>query len=102
MRIQAARADGSIPSDAAGLTQSGGGVMPLLVIGILLAVLRFAELGPFAKLSWWWVALPFVLVVIWWEVIVPAFHLDKKKEHAEFEAERKKRMDKNRSGRANM
>ena len=75
--------------------------MPLLVIGILLAVLRFAELGPFAKLSWWWVAVPFVLVIIYWEVIVPMFHLDKKKEHAEFEAARKKRMDKNRSGRAN-
>lgn len=75
--------------------------MPLLVIGILLAVLRYAELGPFAKLSWWWVAVPFVLVIIYWEVVVPMFHLDKKKEHAEFEAERKKRMDKNRSGRAN-
>ncbi len=76
--------------------------MPILVIGILLAVLRWAELGPFAKLSWWWVALPFVLVIIWWEVIVPAFALDKKKEHEEFERERKKRMDKNRSGKADM
>ncbi len=75
--------------------------MPLLIIGILLAVLRYAELGPFAKLSWWWVAVPFVLVIIYWEVVVPMFHLDKKKEHVEFEAERKKRMDKNRSGRAN-
>ena len=76
--------------------------MPILVIGILLAGLRWAELGPFAKLSWWWVALPFVLVIIWWEVIVPAFALDKKKEHEEFEKERKRRMDKNRSGKANM
>lgn len=76
--------------------------MPLLVIGILLAILRYAELGPFATLSWWWVALPFVGVIIWWEVIVPIFALDKKKEHEAFEAERKKRMDKNRSGKANM
>ena len=75
--------------------------MPLLVVGIVLAALRFFELGPFATLSWWWVALPFVLVVIWWEVIVPAFHLDKRREHAEFDAERKKRMERNRSGRAN-
>ena len=76
--------------------------MPILVIGILLALLRYIEIGPFAKLSWWWVALPFVLVVIWWEIIVPVFALDKKKEHEEFEKERKKRMDKNRSGRADM
>jgi len=48
------------------------------------------------------VALPFVLVILWWEVIVPAFALDKKKEHEAFELERKKRMDKNRSGKANM
>jgi small Trp-rich protein len=76
--------------------------MYLLIVGILLAVLRFAELGPFAKLSWWWVALPFALVVVWWEIIVPMFALDKKKEHEEFDRERKKRMEKNRSGRANM
>jgi small Trp-rich protein len=74
--------------------------MPVLVIGVLLGVLRFAEVGPFAKLSWWWVALPFVLVVIWWEVVVPTFGLDKKKEHEEFDRERKKRMERNRSGRS--
>jgi small Trp-rich protein len=76
--------------------------MPLLIVGILLAGLRYAELGPFAKLSWWWIGLPFVLVIIWWEVIAPMFALDKKKDHAEFEAERKKRMEKNRSSRANL
>lgn len=73
--------------------------MPVLVIGILLAILRFAELGPFAKLSWWWVALPFILVTIWWEIIVPLFALDKDKEHEEFEREKAKRRDRNRSGR---
>ena len=74
----------------------------MLVIGVLLALLRYLELGPFAKMSWWWVALPFVLVVIWWEVVTPIFGLDKKKEHADFERDRKARMDRNRSGRANM
>ncbi len=76
--------------------------MPVLVIGVLMAILRFAELGPFAKLSWWVVAIPFVLVVVWWEVITPMFGLDKKREHEQFERERKERMDRNRSGRANM
>ena len=76
--------------------------MAFVIVGILLVILKLAELGPFAKLSWWWVALPFVLVIIWWEVIVPMFALDKKKEHEEFERERKKRMDKNRSSRGSL
>lgn len=76
--------------------------MPVLIIGVLLAILRFAELGPFANLSWFWVAVPFVLVIIWWEVITPIFGLDKKREHEDFERERKARMDRNRSGRPNM
>ncbi|MBL8379643.1 MAG: TIGR04438 family Trp-rich protein [Burkholderiales bacterium] len=76
--------------------------MPLLVVGLLLAVLKYAEIGPFAKLSWLWVVLPFVLVVIWWEVVVPLLGLDKKKEHEDFEREKKKRMEANRSGRPKM
>lgn len=75
--------------------------MPILIIGILLALLKYLEIGPFVKLSWWWVILPFVLVAIWWEVFVPMLGLDKKKEHAEFEAEKKRRMEKNKSGRSN-
>lgn len=76
--------------------------MPLLIVGLLLAVLKYAEIGPFAKLSWLWVVLPFVLVVIWWEVVVPLLGLDKKKEHEDFEREKKKRLEANRSGRPKM
>ena len=76
--------------------------MAFVIVGILLVILKLAELGPFAKLSWWWVALPIELVIIWWEVVVPMFALDKKKEHEEFERERKKRMDKNRSSRGSL
>jgi small Trp-rich protein len=76
--------------------------MITLVIGVLLAVLKYAEVGPFATLSWWWVALPFAITIVWWEIVVPLFKLDKEKEHEEFEKDRKKRMEKNRSGRANM
>jgi small Trp-rich protein len=76
--------------------------MPVLVIGVLLLILRFMEVGPFAKLSWLWVILPFVLVFIWWEIVVPLLRLDKAKEHEDFEREKKARMEKNRSGRSNM
>lgn len=41
--------------------------MPLLIVGVLLLVARYAEFGPFATMSWWWVALPFGLAVLWWE-----------------------------------
>jgi small Trp-rich protein len=74
--------------------------MPFLLIGLALAALKYFEVGPFAKLSWLWVALPFVMVVIWWEILIPLLGLDKDKEHAEFEKQKKARMDKNRSGRS--
>ena len=76
--------------------------MPILIVGILLAVLKFMEVGDFfTKLSWLWVVLPFVIVIIWWEIVIPALGLDKKKEHAQAELEKKARMEKNRSGRSN-
>jgi small Trp-rich protein len=68
--------------------------MPMLIIGVILAGLKLAELGPFAKLSWWWVAVPFILSIFWWEVIEPMFGLDKKKDHEMAEYEKKKRIDK--------
>ena len=74
--------------------------MPILLVGVALAALKYFEVGPFAKLSWLWVALPFVMVVIWWEILIPLMGLDKDKEHAEFEKQKKARMDKNRSGRS--
>jgi small Trp-rich protein len=74
--------------------------MPILLVGVALAALRYFEVGPFAKLSWLWVALPFVMVVIWWEILIPLLGLDKDKDHIEFEKQKKARMDKNRSGRS--
>jgi small Trp-rich protein len=75
--------------------------MPVLIIGILLAGLKYMEVGPFAKISWLWVVLPFAIVIVWWEVMVPILGLDKKKEHADAEMKKKQRMEKNRSGRSN-
>ena len=74
--------------------------MPLVLIGLALAALKYFEVGFFAKLSWLWVALPFVLIVIWWEIVVPLLGLDKAKEHEEFEKQKRARMEKNRSGRS--
>ncbi|MFZ4652625.1 MAG: TIGR04438 family Trp-rich protein [Rubrivivax sp.] len=42
--------------------------MWLLIVGLVLAGLKVAELGPVAGLSWWWVALPFALTLLWWMI----------------------------------
>ena len=41
--------------------------MPLVVIGVLLILARWAEFGPFATMSWWWTTVPFGLALLWWE-----------------------------------
>ena len=68
--------------------------MPMLVIGVILLALKLGEVGPFEKMSWWWVVVPFLLSVVWWEVIEPMFGLDKKKDHEEAENAKKKRLKK--------
>lgn len=73
--------------------------MYILVIGLIAAVLKYMEIDPVAKLSWWWISIPFIVVIIIWEVLTPLLGLDKKKEHEEFEKEKAKRLAKNRSGR---
>ncbi len=41
--------------------------MPMVLIGVLLLGLWWAEIGPFGRLPWWAVGIPFVLAVLWWE-----------------------------------
>jgi small Trp-rich protein len=41
--------------------------MWFIVVGVLLLLMKVAEVGPGADLSWWWVLAPFGLAVIWWE-----------------------------------
>ena len=40
--------------------------MAFVVIGLLLIVLKYGEVGPVATLSWLWVLSPFALAVAWW------------------------------------
>ena len=63
----------------------------ILLVGVIAAGLKFAEIDPLTKLSWWWIAIPFALVIFIWEVLTPLLGLDKKKEHAEAELQKKKR-----------
>ena len=41
--------------------------MPLVLIGVLLLLLKVAELGPVADWSWWIVLAPFGLAALWWQ-----------------------------------
>lgn len=41
--------------------------MPLVIIGVLLLLAKWAEFGPFVHMSWWVALIPFGLAVLWWE-----------------------------------
>jgi small Trp-rich protein len=40
--------------------------MYLIVIGVLLLVLKFADVGPVGQWSWWIVLAPFAGAAAWW------------------------------------
>ena len=40
--------------------------MYLMVLGLILLVLKYLEIGPVAMWSWWWVLAPFAAAVAWW------------------------------------
>lgn len=41
--------------------------MPLVAVGVLLLLLKWAEFGPFERMSWWIALIPFGLAILWWE-----------------------------------
>jgi len=40
--------------------------MYALLLGILLILLKYLEIGPVAAWSWWWVLSPFAVAMAWW------------------------------------
>jgi small Trp-rich protein len=40
--------------------------MWFLGLGLVLAALKYLEIGPVAAWEWWWVLSPFGLAVAWW------------------------------------
>lgn len=40
--------------------------MALVFLGVLALVLKWLEIGPVARWSWWAVLAPFGLAVVWW------------------------------------
>jgi len=66
--------------------------MWLLLVGIVLLVAKLLDFGPVAELSWWWVWLPFLLALIWWEFFERRLGLDKKKAFDELEKSKQERI----------
>jgi small Trp-rich protein len=68
--------------------------MWLLWPSFALLALRFFEVGWFATLSWWWVALPFAVAFVYFEFIERPFGLDKRRAMNEMDKARAERIRK--------
>ena len=66
--------------------------MWLLWCALAILLLKFFEVGVFATLSWWWVALPFACAFIWFEFIEARLGLEKKKAMDEMDAAKQARI----------
>jgi small Trp-rich protein len=69
--------------------------MPIILLIVALAGLRYFEVWKFAQLSWWWIAALMAVAFLWFEFLEPMFGLDKRKAHNEDERRRKARVKQN-------
>ena len=63
--------------------------MPLAIVAVIILLMKIADIGPVAKLSWFWVLIPFGVLFVWWEIISPMIGWDKKKAEKKMEADAK-------------
>ena len=68
--------------------------MLLITAIVVLAALKYFEVGVVANLSWWWIVGLFGVTFLWFEVGERIFGLDKKKSHDKLEEARKERVKK--------
>ncbi|TFW09980.1 TIGR04438 family Trp-rich protein [Oxalobacteraceae bacterium OM1] len=68
--------------------------MLLIVPIVVLSILRYFEVGPFANLSWWWIGGLFAIAFVWFEFIERMLGLDKRKAHESLEKARRERVNK--------
>ena len=67
--------------------------MILVWSGVFLIALKLLAVGPFADLSWWWLALPFGVAFVWFEVLESALGFDRRsRQNDELEEARRKRI----------
>ena len=68
--------------------------MWLVWIGVAMIVLKVLEISVFSELSWWWVALPFGVGLLWFELVEKRLGMDKKKAFDEIDKAKKERIKK--------
>ncbi|AMP08684.1 hypothetical protein CAter282_0884 [Collimonas arenae] len=68
--------------------------MPLIIIIVLLSALKYFEVGPFAGISWWWIAALMAVAFIWFEFLERILGRDKRKAHEAIEKTRQERVKK--------
>ncbi len=68
--------------------------MLIIIAIVVLSILRYFEVGPFAELSWWWIGGLFLIAFIWFEFIERMLGLDKRKAHEQLEKARQERVQK--------
>ena len=66
--------------------------MWMLWVGLVLLILKLLDVGPVGSLSWWWVVLPFVGALIWFELFERRLGLDKKKAFDELDRTKQDRI----------
>ena len=66
--------------------------MWLIWVGLVLLAVRLLGWLGLDRVSWWWVGLPFLLALFWFEVIERRLGFDKKKAFDEIEKARKLRI----------
>jgi small Trp-rich protein len=65
--------------------------MWILLVAIVLLGLKLGAVGPFATLSWWWIAIPLGLAFLWWEIIDPKFGVSQRRAMAKVEERKAER-----------
>ncbi len=68
--------------------------MPFVILGVLLAALKYLEIGPPAGWAWWIVLSPFGLAVAWW-AYADSSGLTAKRQSDKVAAKARKRREKN-------
>ncbi|MBC7445489.1 MAG: TIGR04438 family Trp-rich protein [Polaromonas sp.] len=69
--------------------------MYFLLLGMLGLALKYFEIEPVSRLSWWLVMVPFGLAALWW-VWADASGYTKRQEMKKMDDRRQKRLDKQR------
>ncbi len=65
--------------------------MPLILLILALGLLKYFEVWKFADMSWWYVVGAMGFAFVWFEFIEKIFGLDKEKDTADVDAERRKK-----------